>query len=84
MQIPIDQLAPDILDSIIEETVTREGTEYGEREISLAAKVLQVRRQLERGEIFLSFDPVSESCQLLPIELRGELERAELENQDEA
>ena len=79
MQIPVNKLAPEILDSIIEETVTREGTEYGEQEVSLAAKVQQVRRQLARGEIFLSFDPISESCQLLPIEYQAELEREELE-----
>lgn len=83
MQIPVDRLAPEVLDSIIEESVTREGTEYGEQEIALATKVQQVKEQLARGEIFLSFDPVSETCQLLPIEYQAELDTAEQGRGDE-
>ncbi len=35
----------------------REGTDYGDREISLETKVAQVMRQLERGEARVVFDP---------------------------
>ena len=53
------------LHPVFEEFATREGTEYGEQEVSLAVKVEQIRRQLERGEISIFFDDVSGSCQLL-------------------
>ena len=64
MEIPYKDLAADTLTAIIEEFITREGTEYGEQEFSLADKVEQVRRQLQRGEIFVSFDPESQTCQI--------------------
>jgi len=66
MEIPFTELAPDILDAVIEEFVTREGTEYGEQEISLAAKIEQVKAQLRRGEVIITFDPESETCSLEP------------------
>ena len=64
-EIPIDQLAEDTLCSVIESFVLREGTDYGSAEHSLAQKVAQVRRQLERGEVLLMYDHSSDSCQLM-------------------
>lgn len=66
MHIPHDQLEPDTLRALIEEFVTREGTEYGEQDVSLAAKVAQVMRQLERGEVAISYDMDTESCNIVP------------------
>lgn len=66
MEIPYNALSAHALASVIEEFITREGTEYGEIELSLAQKVDQVKRQLERGEIYLSFDPLTETCHLAP------------------
>ena len=42
----------------------REGTDYGEREVSLAEKVAQVRVELERGRARIVFDPESNSVTL--------------------
>lgn len=66
MHIPHDQLAPDTLRSLIEEFVTREGTEYGAQDISLATKVTQVMGQLERGEIAISYDMDTGTCNIVP------------------
>ena len=41
--------------------VLREGTDYGERDVPFETKVLQVRRQLERREAEIVFDPNTES-----------------------
>ena len=49
---------------MIEEFATREGTEYGEREVELATKVAQIRRQLERAEVQVFFDTDLSTCQL--------------------
>lgn len=66
MEIPYTELAPDILDAVIEEFVTREGTEYGAQEVSLASKIDQVKAQLRQGDVVITFDPESETCSLEP------------------
>lgn len=74
MEIPHSQLTDEVLEAIIEEFITREGTDYGDCVLELADKVVQVKEQLNRGDVFLSFDPLTQSCQLYPKELRAELE----------
>lgn len=65
MLIPYDRLAADVLAALIEEYVTREGTDYGAREFSLADKVAQVRAQLQRGDAVISFNQETETVTLL-------------------
>ncbi len=64
MEIPWRKLSDEALTAVIEEFVTREGTEYGARDYGLAEKVAQVRAQLRDGKLGLDFDPDSGSCQL--------------------
>jgi uncharacterized protein len=64
MDIPYQDLKAETLTAIIEEFISREGTDYGETEYSLEQKVEQVKAQLNRGEIVLNFDPETESCDL--------------------
>ncbi len=64
MEIPHSSLSPEVLRQVIEEFVTREGTEYGPADVDLEAKVAQVRAQLERGEVAITFDSATESCTL--------------------
>jgi len=45
--------------------VLREGTDYGEEEVSLAQKVAQVREQLQRGEALLEFSEEHESVTII-------------------
>ena len=59
MIIPHEQLSEAALTGVIEEFVTREGTEYGAQEIELERKVAQVRRQLQSGEVVIVFDEES-------------------------
>lgn len=65
IEIPSQQLTTDVLDAVIEEFITREGTDYGLAEFSLEQKVQQVKRQLDAGKVMIVYDPVSESCTLL-------------------
>jgi uncharacterized protein YheU (UPF0270 family) len=65
MIIPHSQISPEALQGLIEEFVTRDGTDYGEFEISLAQKVKQVEHQLKRGELVIVFDAASESVSIL-------------------
>jgi uncharacterized protein YheU (UPF0270 family) len=64
-EVPMDALAPDVLRALIEEFVTRDGTDYGVREIDLEQKVENLRRQLARGEARIVFDPESESVNIV-------------------
>ena len=62
--VPWDRIGAIAQQSVIEEYVTREGTEYGFEDVPLAAKVQQVRRQLERGEVVVFFDLATEAVNL--------------------
>jgi hypothetical protein len=53
---------------MIEEFVTREGTDYGEQETELAQKVAQLRSQLRSGKAGILFYPGSETFQIVPRE----------------
>jgi uncharacterized protein YheU (UPF0270 family) len=64
LRIPHQALDPDTLRNLVEEYVTREGTDYGEHLYSLADKVAQVLKQLEQGKVVLLYDPDSATCQL--------------------
>jgi len=65
MIIPYQQISPEALQGLIEEFITREGTDYGEVEFSLAQKVKQVEQQLARGDISIVFDLTTESVSIL-------------------
>jgi len=66
MIIPWQSLSEDALQGIIEDYVTREGTDYGGQEFTLARKVEQVQAQLQQERVFIVFDAESESCSILP------------------
>lgn len=70
MRIPYKELSAESLQGVIEEYVSREGTEYGSRDYSLQEKVEQVMAQLGRGEVVIEFDPDSGTCNLVPV-VRG-------------
>jgi uncharacterized protein len=57
MQIPHTALSPEALQNLLEEFVTREGTDYGAQVYSLADKVRHVRRQIETGKAVILYDP---------------------------
>jgi uncharacterized protein YheU (UPF0270 family) len=59
--VPHTDLSADALRGVIESFVLREGTDYGERDVEFETKVAQVRRQLDRREAEIVFDPQSES-----------------------
>ncbi len=65
MRIPHDQLQPDTLRALVEEFITREGTDYGAREFSLGEKVEQLLRQIERGQVYIIYSELHESCTLI-------------------
>ena len=51
---------------LIEEFITRAGTDYGVREVSLDDKVKDVERQIRSGEARIVFDTVDECANIVP------------------
>ena len=66
MLIPANQLSTQALRGLIEEFITREGTDYGNTVYSLEDKVAQVERQLQQGDVVIVFNVEENSCTLLP------------------
>lgn len=65
VKIPYDQLSPEALQGVIEEFVTRDGTDYGEIEVPLETKVYQILGQLKSGKAVIVFDQETETCNIL-------------------
>ncbi|MCD4676308.1 MAG: YheU family protein [Desulfobacula sp.] len=65
IKIPYNQLSPEALQGVIEEFVTRDGTDYGETEASLETKISQVLGQLKSGKAVIVFDQKTETCTIL-------------------
>ena len=65
MVVPWAELSPEALNGVIESFVLREGTDYGERDVSFETKVDQVRRQLERREAEIVYDQDTESIDIV-------------------
>ena len=63
--VPHTELSAEALTGVIESFVLREGTDYGERDVPFETKVMQVRRQLERREAQIMFDPNTESIDIV-------------------
>jgi uncharacterized protein YheU (UPF0270 family) len=63
--VPHGELAPELLRAVVESYVLREGTDYGEREISLDVKVARVITQLKRGEAQIVFDADTETVSIV-------------------
>ena len=73
VEVPYRELPPATLQGIIEDLVTRDGTDYGAVERTLEQKSAALMRQLERGEAKLVIDLATETIGLLT---GTELERA--------
>jgi len=75
MIVPWQEIPPETLDNLIEEFVTRDGTDYGEQEIGTDTKVAQVREQLRRGQASVVFDDATETISIFTREQLDELDR---------
>ena len=66
VEVPWTSLSEEALRGVVEEFVTRDGTDYGRRERSREDKVVDVTRQLRRGEVRILFDPETGTVNLVP------------------
>jgi uncharacterized protein YheU (UPF0270 family) len=68
IEIPLSRLDDDVLQAVIEEFITREGTDYGQIEMSLSQKVAQVRKQLQQGLAVVVFDEATETTSIAAVD----------------
>jgi uncharacterized protein YheU (UPF0270 family) len=66
VEIPPARLTPEALRRLVEEFVSREGTDYGAVERSFEAKVQAVLRQIHAGDVVIIYDDVSETTHIAP------------------
>ena len=64
VEIPFRLLSEEALKGLIEEFVSREGTDYGQGDYTLEEKAASVRRQLETGRAVIVYDPITEGCNI--------------------
>ncbi len=69
MIIPHERLSPEALNGLIEEFVTRPGTDTGYTKNTLEQNVDMVKRQLKRGDVFVVFDEVIQTANIVPKEM---------------
>jgi uncharacterized protein YheU (UPF0270 family) len=62
--IPVNKLTVKALQGVIEEFISRNGTDYGEIESSLETNFRQVKYKLENGSAVLIFDDQTETTNI--------------------
>lgn len=77
--IPRNKLASDVLEALIEEFILREGTDYGQNEVTLEQKKKQIFNQLNAEHIVILFDPDRESTTLMTRERLTKLHQQNFE-----
>ena len=66
IEVPHELLSGEALRALVEEFVTRDGTDYGRHERSVESKVSEVLALLARGEARIFFDPESRTTTIVP------------------
>ncbi|QXE87393.1 YheU family protein [Geomonas nitrogeniifigens] len=67
VDVPYDRLNTETLRSVISEFVTRDWDEMGFYHYTLDEKTDQVMAQLKSGKAKLVFDPLTNSCNIIPV-----------------
>jgi uncharacterized protein len=62
--IPVNKLSTEALHAVIEEFISREGTDYGAVEASREASIKQVKHKLEKGLAVLVYDDETETTNI--------------------
>lgn len=68
VEVPPQRLPPEVLQALLEEYASRDGTDYGERELTLDQKVGSLRSQMHRCELLIVYETDSEHWDIVPAE----------------
>ena len=83
MIVPANMLSDDALRGMIEEFVTRDGTDYGEQEVSLEERVEEVREKILTGKALIMFDSKTETTTIIPAEDLAKIQQQNAEQASE-
>ncbi len=79
IEVPWDAIDPDTLYRLVEEFVTREGTDYGQQEFSLDTKVQQILAGLKRRQWLIIVDTAMQNTHIVEAaEWRRAMKRGDL------
>ncbi|MCP3888101.1 MAG: YheU family protein [Desulfobulbaceae bacterium] len=76
MIVPYEELSTEALRGLIEEFVTRPGTDTGYTEGSLEANVEMVLMQLKLGDVLVVYDAITQTTNLIPKSKLKEVNKA--------
>lgn len=65
IEVPSDAIDPDTLYRLVEEFVTREGTDYGQQEFDLDTKVQQILAGLKRRQWLIIVDTAMQNTHIV-------------------
>ncbi len=65
MIIPFQELSTEALQALMEDFVTRDGTDYGQIEMSMQEKSEYLLTRLKRGDLLISYNAELQSCGLV-------------------
>ncbi len=65
VKVPHNRLSPEALKGVIEQFISRDGTDSGHIEISFEKKFSNVKKQLDSGRAVILFDQTTGSCNII-------------------
>lgn len=74
MIIPYNELSEKALQALIEDFVTRDGSDYGQDEMSMQEKADHLLALLKTGELLITYDEESQSCGLVTKQEHGDIQ----------
>ena len=80
MKIPFSELEGDVLTALLQEIVTRNGTDYGEVEISPDQQVLQIMHLLETNQVVLYWNSQTQSASILSAEEFSRIDQSDADS----
>ncbi|PLW68807.1 YheU family protein [Pseudohalioglobus lutimaris] len=68
IQVPADRLEPEVLQNLLEDYASRDGTDYGAVELTLDQKTGNLRRQLQNADLCILYDVEAEEWDIVVAE----------------
>jgi uncharacterized protein YheU (UPF0270 family) len=81
IEVPWQQLSEETFNALMESFIGREGTDYGEFEMTMEQKQQQLMSQIKAGQAVIVFDEDSQTCNLLTKQEWNELQRRSSEDE---
>ena len=66
MIISFEDIEVETLRALVESFILRNGTDYGDDEVSLSKKTEQILNQIHSGKILITYSELHETCDLIP------------------